>query len=104
MTRFFAIFAVLALTACTWVEHTNIGKEVTLVKAFHVAHCKKLGQARTVVKDNIGFFDRDAEQVREELVILAQNEAAVMNGDTIVALEQVKEGSLSFDVYRCQTE
>jgi len=91
----------LALISCTWVEPSEQGKSVTLVKSAHVTHCKSLGTVTSSTKDSVGFIDRSEEKVAVELVDLARNKAAGMGGDTIVVEGPIEEGSQTFRVYRC---
>ncbi|UCB55701.1 MAG: DUF4156 domain-containing protein [Thiotrichales bacterium] len=92
---------ILFQSACTWVEPTKEGSEVSLVKAFNVKGCKRIGTANTSVKHEVGIFTRSEEKVTEELVTLAKNKAAEMGGDSIVAQGSPSEGSMNFDVFRC---
>jgi len=93
--------AIICLPACTWVEPTRESSEVTLVKAFNVTACKKLATTTATVKHKIGPVTRGEDTVLEELVTLAKNRAASMGGDSIVAIEPVTDGSMSFDIYKC---
>jgi hypothetical protein len=93
--------AMLCLCACTWVEPTKEGGEVTLVKAFNVNNCTKLGTTTANTKYKVGFITRDEDQVTEELVTLARNRAAVLGGDSIVEQGPAVEGVMSFDIYKC---
>ena len=107
MTRYTAGLLIILtassmLSACSWVKITESGKRVTLNYYEQVTNCQKLGYTRSVVLDKIGFFKRNARTMTEELVMLAQNEAALMGGNTIVARGPVKEGEMVFDVYWCQ--
>ncbi|WP_373020063.1 DUF4156 domain-containing protein [Thiomicrorhabdus sp.] len=96
------LIAAVSLTACSWVKVTEEGNQVVLRGYEEVTMCKKLGYTRSLVKDKIGFIERDAEKMTEELIILAKNEAAVMGGDTIVPRAPVKDGQMVFDIYRCK--
>jgi len=89
------------LSACTWIEPTKESSNVTLVKPFNVKECRKLGSTMATVTHKIGPITRDEETVREELATLAKNRAATMGGDSIVALEPVVDGSMTFDIYKC---
>ena len=89
------------LMACTWVEPTKEGSDVLLVKAFNVETCKKVGTTTASVKHKVGIFTRSEEKVTEELTTLAKNKAAEMGGDSIVAQGEPVDGSMSFDIYRC---
>ena len=94
-------FAVIGLPSCTWVEPTKEGLDVTLVKPYNVETCIKLGETTASVKHQIGPVTRSEEKVVEELVTLARNKAAEMGGDSIVTIAPVKDGVMSFEVYKC---
>ena len=100
--RLGTLLVLVALPACTWVEPTKEGSEVLLVKASNVQNCKNVGVATASVKHEIGIFTRSEEKVTEEIITLAKNKAAEMGGDSIVAKGEPKDGSMSFDVYRCE--
>ena len=94
--------AALLSAACTWVKPTEAGEGVVVGESFNITHCQKLGKTTTSVKHKVGSMDRKADKVRQELVTLARNEAAVMGGDTIVAQGPMADGSMTFDVYACR--
>ena len=101
--NYYAIFLVITfLPACTWVELTNQGNEVTLVKSFNVKNCVKLASTQSSVKHQVGIFTRNEETVTEELISIARNRAAEMGGDSIVAVKPLVEGSMGFDIYKCK--
>lgn len=101
-SKFFVLSLTAAcLTACTWVEPTKESSEVTLVKSFNVSNCEKLATTTATVKHKLGPITRGEDTVLEELVTLAKNKAAAIGGDSIVAREPVSDGSMSFDIYRC---
>lgn len=91
----------LLLVSCTWVEPSEQGKSVTMVKPAHVTNCQPLGTVTSSTKDSVGFMDRSEEKVAEELVDLARNKAASMGGDTIVPEGPPASGSQTFRVYKC---
>jgi len=91
----------LTLVSCTWVEPSEQGKSVTLVKPAHVTGCQALGTVTSSTKDSVGFVDRSEEKVAGELLDLARNKAASMGGDTIVAEGPPDGGSQTFRVYKC---
>lgn len=97
----FVTALVTMLSACSWVEVTEQGAQVSVSSYEQVASCEKLGYTRSLVKNKIGFLDRDVDKMTEELTTLAQNEAALMGGDTIVPRAPVKDGVMVFDVYLC---
>ncbi|MCB1697399.1 MAG: DUF4156 domain-containing protein, partial [Halioglobus sp.] len=75
MKTIVALLGLLAMVSCTWVEPSEQGKSVTLVKAAHVTHCQPLGTVTSSTKDTVGFIDRSEEKVAGELVDLARNKA-----------------------------
>lgn len=96
-----AVCSCLILSSCTWVKVTSKGEGVRLVQSARaVEPCKKLGRVETKVVSKI-IFDRDQEKVSGELANLARNEAALMNGDTIIPVSEINEGRRRFDVYQC---
>lgn len=96
------ILSALFLTGCTWVKPSDEAKGVTLVKEMNTQGCKKLGQTQVQVRNTlIGGLERDQEKVQEELTTLAKNQAAKMGGDSIVSQENLKDGTLGFDIYKC---
>lgn len=92
----------LVAASCKWVKPSTDGKEVALVKPIHVQNCKKLAVTTSVGKKKVGFVKRKDAAVVSELVTLAKNEAAKINGDTIVAIGEMVDGSQKFDIYSCQ--
>lgn len=95
--------AAVLLAGCTWVEPTEEGYAVSLVKPTAVEDCESLGTASAEVPDNVGPFARTNEKIAKELVTLGKNEAARMGGDVITAAGPVSEGRQQFKVYRCSS-
>lgn len=96
-----SIWVLAAALGCTWVKPTDAGKKVTLVKAFNVKNCTQIGTTTSSVKAQIGSIERSPEKVTQELIALAQNQAADLGGDSIVALAPAEDGSMAFAIYRC---
>lgn len=96
--------AILWLPGCTWVEPTEEGNEVLLVKAYNTQACEHLGSTKASVKHTLGPVTRSEDKVTEELITLAKNHAAEMGGDSIVAKGPVIDGSMSFDIYKCRLD
>lgn len=91
----------LMVAGCTWVEPTEEGYAVALVKPTAVQNCQRLGTATAEVPDTVGPVPRSEKKVRRELVTLAKNEAARMGGDTVVAVGVPFQGRQKFRVYHC---
>lgn len=96
------ILAATSLLACTWVEPTEEGYAVALVKPAAAQNCQSLGTTTAEVPDNIGPFTRTDKKVIKELITLGKNEAARMGGDTMVEAGPVSFGRQQFKVYRCE--
>lgn len=92
----------LFLTACTWVELDPGAEEVRVVEAVHVTNCKFMGTTTVSVKSDVASLKRDPAKIKDELEILAQNEALRLKGDTLVAATEIKEGEQTFKVYKCK--
>ena len=95
------LLVILTLPACAWIELTEEGSEVILVKAGNVTNCQKLGITNVTVTHKIGALTRDEDVVTEELIIAGKNSAVKLGGDSIVAKGENIEGKMSFDVYKC---
>jgi len=97
---FFSV-AVLSLSACSWVQPLPGAFHVAYLPASEVTDCKKLGSTRASVLDKVGFYQRDNEAVKQDLIAVARNTAVDMRGDTIVSTSALQNGRMEFDIYRC---
>lgn len=96
--------ATLALLAgCTWVKLDDAGARVRVAYDGRVEGCDNAGEVSVSVKDRVGFYDRNALKVKDELETLARNQAISLPADTIVALGAPRNGEQSFAAYRCGT-
>ncbi|MBU2097782.1 MAG: DUF4156 domain-containing protein [Gammaproteobacteria bacterium] len=94
----------LALSACggsSWVQITPEGAPVQLATTAEVANCTRVGTANVNALDNIGFVQRGANRLQEELVSLARNEGGRLGGNRVVPESVINEGRQSFGVFRC---
>jgi hypothetical protein len=90
------------LSACgTWVQVTSAGEGVRVASPVEVSACTRLGRSTANALDGIGFIDRSAAKLQEELINLARNEAGDMDGNRIVVESPISEGTQSFGIYRC---
>lgn len=92
-----------SLTGCRteWVQLTPEGEQVSLATPSEVADCRRLGRATVNAADSVGFLQRSARQLQNELVRLARNEAGLMEGNRIVAESTIEDGRQTFGVHRC---
>jgi hypothetical protein len=94
---------VLALGACTWgINLDDGGKNVRTVWTGDVSSaCQNLGKVTVSVMDHVGPVDRNDIKVRDELEVMARNEASKMQADTIKPLSEPVDGSQPWGAYRC---
>ncbi len=105
MIRPFAlpVVAVVALGACSWVEMEPQGREIRVaMPGQDLSYCERRGEVTVSVRERIGFFERNELKVRDELEVLARNEAPRLQADTVQALEEPIEGEQRFAAYRCR--
>lgn len=101
MRRFVVSLLFVATAGCVFVQPTVEGKKVRLLTANEVDRCRLLGNIVSTVPDRIGAIARSQEAVEDDVVLNAQNGAADMGGDTIVATGALVNGKQGFAVYRC---
>lgn len=92
----------LALSACSFVDMSSAGQEVRVAGAKeNLAACERRGEIEVSVKDRLGPYERDALRVRDELEILARNEADSLSADTVQAKSDPVDGVQRFLAWRC---
>lgn len=97
----FFFTAVPVLTACAAVTPNENADQVSIVKPEHVAECTKITTTNVGVTDKVGVYNRSDEAVENDLITLGKNRATETGGDTIVVKEPMKDGKMSFDIYKC---
>lgn len=102
MKKILIVIALLALQGCSWVQLDPAGEQVKVVEQQHVEGCKLLGKTTVSVKATVAGIARDEDDMQKELEVLARNHAADINGDTIVAISEIKDGRRVYNVYRCK--
>jgi predicted dinucleotide-binding enzyme len=98
---FILCLAIIGLAGCTMVKPTEQSDEITLVKAFNVKDCAKLGTTNVSIEQKTGIFSLDDKTATKDLITLAKNRAGAMGGDSIVAKGPIEEGKMTFDIYKC---
>lgn len=93
----------LLLSACgnSWVQLTPAGEQVSVATAAEIGNCRRIGVANVNALDSIGFVNRGANRLQEELVDLARNEAGEAGGNRVVPESTINEGRQTFGIYRC---
>jgi hypothetical protein len=93
---------ILLLGACTWgITLDDAGKQVRTAWNGDVSQCRDLGKVTVSVADHIGPVDRNDIKVRDELEVMARNEAAKMHADTIKPLGEPTDGEQAWGAYQC---
>lgn len=92
----------LLLSACSWVELTPEGEQVTVTTMEAVAGCKPVGKTTVSTLAKLGGLNRYEESMQDELNRLARNSAVQLGGDTVVPATKVEDGKQVFNVYRCK--
>ena len=89
-------------TACTWVPIEAGGKAVRVLPAGPTAPgCVAKGEIAVTVKNKVGFYERNALRVQEELETLARNEAPSAGANAIQAISPPADGSQRFSAWQC---
>lgn len=93
---------VLLLNACSWgITQDEAARQIRTAWSGDVSACRDLGKVTVSVMDHIGPVDRNTITVRDELEVLARNEAGKMHADTIKPLAEPADGSQAWGVYLC---
>lgn len=92
----------LLLGACTWGITPDEGaRNVRTAWNGDVSGCRDLGKVTVSVMDHVGPIDRNTITVRDELEVMARNEAVKMHADTIKPLGEPADGSQPWGAYQC---
>jgi hypothetical protein len=102
MRKALVLFVPLALSACTWgIKLDDGARNVRTAWNGDVSSCKEQGKVTVSVMNRVGPVDRNDLKVRDELEVLARNEAAKMGADTVKPLADPSEGSQPWGAYTC---
>jgi hypothetical protein len=93
-----------AVAGCSFVQMAPGGEDVRVVGPGQMpAGCVKRGEVEVSVKDRLGPYSRDELRVKDELEVLARNEAPGLDADTIQAKGPPLDGGQRFLAFRCGT-
>jgi hypothetical protein len=97
-----ALLATLPLAACSWgIKLDSGGEKVRTAWNEDVAGCKETGKVTVSVLDHVGPMDRNGLKVRDELEVMARNEAATLGADTIKPIGEPRDGEQSWSTWHC---
>src|SRR5690348_16071219 len=104
--RLAPLAGVVVLSACTYGIVLDPGGQSVRVAwngNLGVRACRDVGKVTVSVLSRIGPVDRKDIKVRDELEIMARNQAAQMHADTIVPLGEPRDGEQAWEAYQCGT-
>jgi hypothetical protein len=91
------------LGGCTWVKMEPQGTAVRVAReAEDLGFCLRRGEVTVSVRDRVGLYERNDLKVRDELEVLARNEAPRLQADTVQPLGEPWEGEQRFVAYSCR--
>ena len=94
--------ATLPLAACSWgIRLDSGGEKVRTAWTGDVGSCTDMGRITVSVLDHVGPVDRSGLKVRDELEVMARNEAAGLDADTIKPLGEPRDGRQDWAAYHC---
>ena len=102
MRTIILLAAIGMLSACTFVKMGPGGDAIKVAPMGRdMSDCKKLWEITVSVKDRLGPYERDTLRVRDELEVLARNEAPGLKADTVQAIGPVNDGTQKWNAFRC---
>ncbi|MGA9343297.1 MAG: DUF4156 domain-containing protein [Rhodanobacteraceae bacterium] len=100
--RLLLAIALAALAACSWgIKLDSGGDKVRTAWNGKVNGCRDVGKVTVSVLDRIGPVDRSDIKVRDELEVMARNQAAEMGADTVAPIGEPQDGAQSWNAYAC---
>lgn len=89
------------LSACTFVQIQPGGQTIRVVAKGQALSCEKRGEIGVSVKDRLGPLERNDLKVRDELEVLARNEAPGLGADTVQPVDEPMDGEQRWAAFRC---
>lgn len=100
-TRGAVLLLVLALPACSFVKMAPGAQQVKVLAAAPTG-CEARGEVVVSVTHKIGFYERNAVRVRDELEVLARNEAPRLGANRVSPLGPPADGEQRWAMWRCR--
>jgi hypothetical protein len=98
-----AAAAAVLLGGCTWVKMEPQGHGIRVAReAEDLSYCARRGEVTVSVRDRVGLYERNELKVRDELEVLARNEAPRLQADTVQPLGEPIEGEQRFVALSCR--
>jgi len=96
-------FVAAGVAGCRLVPLDPGAEGVRVIDEAEATSCEELGNTRVKVLGNIGPAKRGASRVEEELSTLARNAGAELNGNAVMAMGPVEDGTRGYRILRCPT-
>lgn len=93
-------FGCFALAGCAFVSMTPGGQRVQVLDSAP-AGCVSRGEVVVTMTHRVGFYERDALRVRDELEILARNQAVGLGANRISPMQPPENGRQRWAMWRC---
>lgn len=102
-TLLITVALTVLLSGCSWgIKLDHAGRQVHTNWNGDMSVCQRLGKVTVSVANRLGPLNRNNIKVRDELEVLARNEAGAMQGaDTIQPLAEPRDGNQPWAVYQC---
>lgn len=96
------MFVGVLATGCSWVELRPEAVDVSVVTSDAVQACAYKGLVQAQTKASVGFYERSAETIQNELTTLARNQATVLGANRLVPDSVISaDGTQRFKSYLC---
>lgn len=103
MKTLVALLLITPLAACSWgIKLDSAGSDVRVAWNDDVSACRDLGKVTVSVLGKVGPMDRSQIKINDELEVMARNEAAKMQADTVKPLGDAANGEQTWGAYACQ--
>jgi len=89
-----------ALAGCAFVALTPGGAQVRVL-ASAPSGCESRGEVVVTMTDRVGPYQRDALRVRDELEILARNQATSLGANRVNPMQEPRDGRQRWAMWRC---
>ncbi len=104
-SRYFVMLLLMvSVSGCAWLKPSVKASDVRLITVTMLQGCTRLGTTHVSVADRLDQLLQNEGQLAEELVSLARNSAVQFDGNAILALTDISEGTQSFAIFRCEPD
>ena len=95
--------SLMSISACSFVSLNSDAENITVsTNSSTLTNCKFLGNTNVSLWSKADTFQSN-EKVEDQLNTLARNQAAALNGNTVIAKSAISNGQRTYAVYNCPT-